>query len=58
MSPRPERLPGGSGSRLKELYDAVYLEIAQRRTLPRATLDEDVCAACAALGLGMLGIGA
>ncbi len=37
------------------LYDAVYLELAQRRTLPLATLDKDLCAprpphsACACL---------
>ena len=37
------------------LYDAAYLELAQRRTLPLATLDKDLCAATAALGLRLLG---
>ena len=37
------------------LYDAVYLELAQRRTLPLATIDKDLCAATAALGLRLLG---
>ena len=37
------------------LYDAAYLELAQRRTLPLATLDEELCAAAAALGVRVLG---
>jgi predicted nucleic acid-binding protein len=37
------------------LYDAAYLELAQRRTLPLATLDKDLSAATAALGLCLLG---
>ncbi|MGH7067584.1 MAG: type II toxin-antitoxin system VapC family toxin [Acetobacteraceae bacterium] len=37
------------------LYDAAYLELAERRTLPLATLDEDLSAAGAALSLGILG---
>lgn len=37
------------------VYDAAYLELAQRRTLPLATLDEDLSAAAAALGLGLFG---
>ena len=37
------------------LYDAAYLELAQRRTLPLATLDEELCAAAAALGVPVLG---
>ena len=40
------------------LYDAAYLELAQRRTLPLATLDEELCAAAAALGIRVLGGGA
>jgi predicted nucleic acid-binding protein len=36
------------------LYDAAYLELAQRRKLPFATLDK-LCAATAALGLRLLG---
>jgi predicted nucleic acid-binding protein len=37
------------------VYDAAYLELAQRRTLPLATLDEELCAAAAALGVRVLG---
>ena len=37
------------------LYDAAYLELAQRRKLPFATLDKDLSAATAALGLRLLG---
>jgi predicted nucleic acid-binding protein len=36
-------------------YDAAYLELAQRRSLPLATLDGDLRAAAAALGLTVLG---
>jgi predicted nucleic acid-binding protein len=35
------------------VYDAVYLELAQRRNLPLATLDE--ATAAAAIGLRLLG---
>ena len=37
------------------VYDAAYLELAQRRTLPLATLDEALCSAAAALGVRVLG---
>jgi predicted nucleic acid-binding protein len=37
------------------LYDACYLELAQRRNLPLATLDGDLRAAGDALGIVMLG---
>jgi predicted nucleic acid-binding protein len=37
------------------VYDAAYLELAQRRGLPLATLDEELCTAAAALGLRLLG---
>jgi predicted nucleic acid-binding protein len=37
------------------LYDAAYLELAQRRTLPLATLDGDLCSAAQALGVRLLG---
>ena len=37
------------------VYDAAYLELAQRRVLPLATLDDDLCAAAAALGVRVLG---
>jgi predicted nucleic acid-binding protein len=36
-------------------YDAAYLELAQRRRLPLATLDHDLRAAAAALGVTVLG---
>ena len=38
------------------LYDACYLELAQRRALPLATLDRDLRAAGKKLGLDMLGV--
>ncbi len=38
-------------------YDAVYLELAQRQSLPLATLDEELRAAGAALGITLLGSG-
>jgi predicted nucleic acid-binding protein len=37
------------------LYDAAYLELAQRRRLPLATLDEDLIKAAKALGMTLLG---
>lgn len=37
-------------------YDACYLELAQRRGLPLATLDRDLRAAGQALGIEMLGV--
>jgi predicted nucleic acid-binding protein len=36
-------------------YDAVYLELAQRRNLPLATLDRELRTAGAALGMTLLG---
>ena len=38
------------------LYDAAYLELAKRRNLPLATLDNALRAACSAEGLPLLGI--
>jgi predicted nucleic acid-binding protein len=38
------------------LYDACYLELAQRRALPLATLDRDLRAASEKLGINLLGI--
>ena len=35
-------------------YDAAYLELAQRRGLPLATLDKRLREACAAAGIGVL----
>ncbi len=37
------------------LYDAAYLELAQRRKLPLATLDQDLRKAGATLGVTLLG---
>lgn len=37
------------------LYGAAYLEVAQRRALPLATLDADLCAAAISLGVPVLG---
>ena len=37
------------------LYDAAYLELAQRRALPLATLDQPLRAAATALGISLLG---
>ena len=37
------------------VYDAAYLELAQRRNLPLATLDKDLIKAGEALGLAVLG---
>ena len=37
------------------VYDAAHLELAQRRTLPLATLDREVREAGAALGVTLLG---
>jgi predicted nucleic acid-binding protein len=38
------------------VYDAAYLELAHRRKLPLATLDQDLIKAGKALGLTLLGI--
>jgi predicted nucleic acid-binding protein len=40
------------------LYDATYLELAQRRGLPLASLDKELCAAAHVLDLKFLGVGA
>ena len=37
------------------VYDAAYLELAQRRTLPLATLDEELRVSGTALGIPLLG---
>ncbi len=37
------------------VYDAAYLELAQRLNLPLATLDQELRAAAAALGVPLLG---
>lgn len=38
------------------VYDAAYVELAERRALPLATLDEEMRSAGAALGLRLLGM--
>ena len=38
------------------LYDAAYLELAHRRRLPLATLDQDLCSAAGVLKVELLGI--
>jgi predicted nucleic acid-binding protein len=37
-------------------YDAVYLELAQRRSLPLTTLDRDLRSASSAVGVALLGV--
>jgi predicted nucleic acid-binding protein len=37
------------------VYDAAYLELAQRRTLPLATLDREMGTAAKVLGLRVVG---
>ncbi len=38
------------------IYDATYLELAQRRSLPLATLDKELRGAAAALDVSLLGL--
>jgi predicted nucleic acid-binding protein len=38
------------------VYDAAYLELAQRLSLPLATLDKELRAAGSALGVPLLGL--
>jgi predicted nucleic acid-binding protein len=38
------------------LYDAAYIELAQRRALPLASLDDDMRAAAASLAIPLLGL--
>jgi predicted nucleic acid-binding protein len=38
------------------LYDAAYLELAQRRALPLATLDRDLRRGAETLGIELLGV--
>ena len=38
------------------IYDATYLELAQRRSLPLATLDKELREAAAALNIALLGL--
>lgn len=39
------------------IYDAAYLELAQRRTVPLATLDQELRSAATTLGVALLGSG-
>jgi predicted nucleic acid-binding protein len=41
---------------LLTVYDAAYVELAQRRALPLATLDRDMQRAAAQLGLRLIGL--
>jgi predicted nucleic acid-binding protein len=41
---------------LLTVYDAAYVELAQRRALPLATLDRDMQRAAAQLGLRLIGV--
>jgi predicted nucleic acid-binding protein len=41
---------------LLTVYDAAYVELAQRRALPLATLDRDMQRAGAQLGLRLIGL--
>ena len=45
----------GSFEAKNKLSDAAYLELAQRRKLPLATLDENLIKAAKALGATVLG---
>ena len=40
------------------MYDAAYLELAVRESIPLATLDEKLASAAAAEGAGLIGAGA
>ncbi len=37
------------------IYDSLYLELAQRRSLPLASLDRNLCVAARSLGIELLG---
>jgi len=60
LDPETDRHAWGATARLAArrnltLYDAAYLELAQRRSLPLATLDRELRAAAAAEGVLLLG---
>ena len=60
VDPETRRQAWGTTARLAErhgltVYDAAYLELALRRGLPLATLDEDLRAAAAKEGVQLLG---
>ena len=60
LDPETDRQAWGATSQLASrhrltLYDAAYLELAQRRDLPLATLDRELHSAASAEGLMLLG---
>jgi predicted nucleic acid-binding protein len=57
VKPRPNsKVISGLADRFRlTLYDAAYLELAHRSSLPLASLDEELCAAGRALGVPVLG---
>jgi predicted nucleic acid-binding protein len=62
LDPETGRQAWGATARLAEryrltVYDAAYLELAQRRGLPLATLDHELRVAAKAAGVILLGIG-
>ena len=61
LDPETDRQAWGATLRLAErhrltMYDAVYLELAVRRTIPLATLDVELRAAGSAEGVKLLGV--
>ncbi len=61
VDPETDRQAWGTTARLAErhgltVYDAAYLELALRRSLPLATLDEDLRTAAGAEGVPLLGV--
>jgi len=63
LDPETDRQAWGGTVRLAErhaltLYDAAYLELAQRRGLPLATLDKELRRAARAEGVMLLGLSA
>jgi predicted nucleic acid-binding protein len=60
LDPDTDRQAWGATSQLASrhrltLYDAAYLELAQRRDLPFATLDHELRSAASAEGMTLLG---
>jgi predicted nucleic acid-binding protein len=61
VDPETDRHAWGATAKLAAryrltLYDAAYLELARRRSLPLATLDQDLRAAAAAEDIVLLGV--
>ncbi len=62
VDPETDRQAWGTTAKLAArhrltLYDAAYLELARRRGLPLATLDNELRAAATAEDVGLLGVG-